>query len=157
MLSRAVAHVDPDTDTNVIGSRPGAVDPPLEEGRAVRRSGEVVVDKSLKLSVGDDLELGGATFEVVGIGDGLRYNFGAPTALLTLRDAQALSFEGNDFVMAVPVAGRVDALPDGFITLTNDDVPPTCGARRERQCRRSTSSATCCGSSPPGSSARSCT
>lgn len=122
VLSRAVAHVDPDTDTNVIGSRPGAVDAPLEEGRGVRRSGEVVVDKSLKLSVGDDLELGGSTFEVVGVGDGMRYNFGAPTALLTLRDAQALSFEGNDFVMAVPVAGRVDALPDGFITLTNDDV-----------------------------------
>ena len=122
VLSRAVAHVDPDTDTNVIGSRPGAIDPPIEEGRAVRRSGEAVVDKSLKLSVGDDLRLGGETFEVVGIGDGLRYNFGAPTALVTLRDAQALSFEGNDFVMAVPVAGRVDALPDGFITLTNDDV-----------------------------------
>jgi putative ABC transport system permease protein len=122
VLSRAVAHVDPDTDTNVIGSPPGAIDPPLEEGRAVRRRGEAVVDKSLGLSVGDDLRLGGDTFEVVGIGDGLRYNFGAPTALMTLLDAQALSFEGNDFVMAVPVTGRVDSLPDGFITLTNDDV-----------------------------------
>ena len=123
VLSRAVAHVDPDKDTNVIGSAPGAIpDPPIEEGRAVRRSGEVLVDKSLGLSVGDELRLGGKTFDVVGIGDGLRYNFGAPTALVTLRDAQALSFKGNDLVMAVPVAGRVDALPDGFIALTNDDV-----------------------------------
>ena len=123
VLSRAVAHVDPDKDTNVIGSVPGAIpDPPIEDGRAVRRSGEAVVDKRLGLSVGDELRLGGKTFDVVGVGDGLRYNFGAPTALVTLRDAQALSFKGNDFVMAVPVSGRVDALPDGFVALTNDDV-----------------------------------
>jgi putative ABC transport system permease protein len=123
VLSRAVAKLDPDKDANVIGYVPGEIpDVAVEDGRELRARGEAVVDKSLGLSVGDELRLGAGTFEVVGIADRLRYNFGAPTVLLTLRDAQALSFEGNDLVMAVPVRGTVESPPEGFITLTNDDV-----------------------------------
>jgi putative ABC transport system permease protein len=123
VLSRAVARVDPDKDANVIGSVRGAIpDLPIDEGREVRARGEAVVDEGLGLSVGDELPLGSETFEIVGIGDRLRYNFGAPTVLLTLRDAQALTFEGSDLVMAVPVQGEVSSLPAGFIALTNDDV-----------------------------------
>jgi len=41
---------------------------------------------------------------------------------MALADAQALAFEGNDLAMAVPISGRIDDLPDGFTTLTNDQV-----------------------------------
>jgi putative ABC transport system permease protein len=123
VLTRAVARVDPDKDANVVGVVPGSnTDPELNEGRQLRRRGEAVVDQTLGLSVGDQLRLGSGTFDVVGVGSKLRYNFGAPTVLLTLRDAQELTFEGNDLVMAVPVRGRLGAPPDGFITLSNDDV-----------------------------------
>lgn len=123
VLSRGVARVDPDKDANVIGVEPGTIDPPeLQGGRQVRDSGEVVVDQSLGLSVGDELRLGTGTYEVVGVADSLRYNFGAPTVLMTLGDAQDMTFEGNDLVMAVPVKGELDAPPEGFTTLSNDDV-----------------------------------
>jgi len=123
VLARGVARVDPDKDVNIIGHVPdGLGTPPVTEGRAPRRSGDAVVDKNLGLDVGDRFRLGSERFRVVGIGDGLRYNFGTPTVSLTLRDAQRLTFEGQDLVMAVAVQGRVDALPDGLTTLTNEDV-----------------------------------
>ncbi len=123
VLSRSVARVDPDKDANLIGYVPGSIPPPpIEDGREVRGRGETVVDQSLGLSVGDDLDVGSRTFEVVGVGDQLRYNFGAPTVLLTLRDAQALTFDRGELAMAVAVDGTPSSLPDGFTALTNDDV-----------------------------------
>lgn len=123
VLTRAVAQVDTKVDTNVIGAEPGGLPPlPLVDGRPVRESGEVVVDETLDRSVGDRLRLGGRTYDVVGVVEGIRYNFAAPTAILTLEDVQALSFEGNDLVMAVPVSGAIETLPDGFATLSNDAV-----------------------------------
>jgi putative ABC transport system permease protein len=123
VLSRAVARVDPDKDANLVGFEPGSIpEPELDEGRAVRARGEAVVDQSLGLSVGDDLELGRETFEVVGVGGTLRCNFGAPSVLLTLRDAQELTFGGNELAMAVGVQGTLDSPPDGFATRSNADV-----------------------------------
>jgi putative ABC transport system permease protein len=123
VLSRAVARVDPDKDANLVVFEPGSIpEPELDEGRAVRARGEAVVDQSLGLSVGDDLELGRETFEVVGVGGTLRYNFGAPSVLLTLRDAQELTFEGNDLAMAAVEQGTLDSPPDAFTTRSNADV-----------------------------------
>ncbi len=123
VLSRAVARVDPDKDANVIGVDPDVIaDVALDEGRAPRARSEVVVDQSLGLSVGDELDLGSGKYDVVGVADKLRYNFGAPTVLMTLRDAQESTFDGADLAMAVVLRGQVDAVPGGFTTLSDDDV-----------------------------------
>ena len=123
VLSRGVARVDPDKDVNVVGYSPGGLGtPPVDTGRAVRRPGDVVVDETLGLSVGDRLRLGNATFRVVGVGDQLRYNFGAPTVFMDIADAQKLTFDGQDLAMAVVVRGEPTRLPRNLATLSNDAV-----------------------------------
>jgi hypothetical protein len=57
-------------DVNVIGTRPGGLGaPPLAEGRAVARSGEVVADTELELRPGDRIQLSGRQLQVVGLAD----------------------------------------------------------------------------------------
>ena len=50
----------------VFGVEPGGLGPKATDGRDAKASGEVVVDDSLGLDIGDDLVLGARTFEVVG-------------------------------------------------------------------------------------------
>ena len=123
VLARGVAHLDPDKDVNVIGFVPGGLGTPsVDSGRAARRHGEAVVDETMGLSVGDRLRLGGDRFRVVGVGSKLRYNFGAPSVYMTLKDAQQLVFDGQDLAMAVPVRGDTGKLPAALGSLTNDEV-----------------------------------
>lgn len=123
VLSRGVARIDPDKDVNVVGYRPGGLGtPPVDTGRDVRSPGEAVVDETLGLSVGDRLALGPKHFRIVGVGDQLRYNFGAPTVFLDISDAQQLTFDGQDFAMAVVVRGTPTRLPGNLSAVSNSGV-----------------------------------
>jgi putative ABC transport system permease protein len=123
VLSRGAARLDPDKDVNVVGFVPGgAGTPPVDSGRSVRGPGEAVVDKSTGLSVGDTLRIGSEKLRVVGVGDKLRYNFGAPSVFVDLKDAQKLTFNGQNLAMAVVVQGVPKHLPANLSVLDNDAV-----------------------------------
>jgi putative ABC transport system permease protein len=93
-------------DVNLIGARPGGLGaPPLAEGRAVARPGEVVADTELGLRQGDRIELSGRQLQVVGLADQVTWYFGTPTLFLALEDAQAVAFDGQPLAMAVLIQG----------------------------------------------------
>jgi hypothetical protein len=93
-------------DVNVIGTRPGGLGaPPLAEGRAVARPGEVVADTELALRPGDRIELSGRRLQVVGLADQVTWYFGTPTLFLALEDAQAVAFDGQPLAMAILTQG----------------------------------------------------
>jgi putative ABC transport system permease protein len=123
VVARSVAHTDEAVDVNLVGYQRGGIGtPPVDEGRAVQRSGEVVVDRSLKQDVGSRIRLGTRPFRVVGVADDLRYFFGTPAAFVSLADAQRLVFGGADLIMAVPVRGQPEQVPAGLTVLGNDAV-----------------------------------
>jgi putative ABC transport system permease protein len=94
----------------------------LAEGRAVRSAYEAVVDRRLDLSVGDSFVLGGRSFVVVGVVDGMSLFGGSPDVLIDLAAAQAVLFEGQDLVTAVAVRGTPRGVPAGLTAMTRDEV-----------------------------------
>ncbi len=108
-----------DKDVMVFGVEPGGLGPKATDGRDAKASGEVVVDESLGLDVGDELVLGARTFEVVGTYSGRTIFAGSPTAVITLDDAQTLAYAGQPLASALLTERTPRALPDGFRALTN--------------------------------------
>jgi hypothetical protein len=82
----------------------------------------VVVDDHLDVDVGDRLDVSGLPARVVGKSGDSRYNFGVNTVYLTLDDARALTFAGEDLASAVIMRGRPSQSISGVAVLTNDDV-----------------------------------
>lgn len=107
-----------DKDVMVFGVEPGGIGPKATSGRDARRSGEVVVDESLGLGIGDHLELG-KRFEVVGTYSGRTIFAGSPTAVITLADAQKLTYAGQPLASALLTERLPTTVPAGFKALTN--------------------------------------
>ncbi len=105
-------------DVMVFGVEPGGVGPKATSGRDAKRSGEVVVDESLGVDVGDKLDLG-KPFQVVGTYSGRTIFAGSPTAVVTLKDAQDLTYAGQPLASALLTARLPSSVPDGFKALTN--------------------------------------
>ena len=105
-------------DVNLLGFEPGGLlRPRLRDGRLPRRAGEVVVDDTLGMEVGDELVLGGREFEVVGESTRMTYFFAIPTVLVRLPDAQAIVYNGAELATTVVTEGvprRVPATLQGF-------------------------------------------
>jgi putative ABC transport system permease protein len=72
-------------------------------------------------SVGERIVVGGKPFRVVGRTDEGRYYFGAPTAFVSLRDAQNIVFNGQPLAMGIGVEGATRA-PPGTTLLSNTQV-----------------------------------
>jgi putative ABC transport system permease protein len=101
LVSRATVRAGKLVDVNLVGYRPGGLGtPPVDEGRAVHGPGEVVVDSSLDVGVGDRLRVGGLDLRVVGTSSAIRFNFGTPSLFVALPDAQRIVFDGRRLVMA---------------------------------------------------------
>jgi putative ABC transport system permease protein len=107
-----------DKDVMVFGVEPGGLGPKATSGRDAKRSGEVVVDDSLGVDIGDGLDLG-KRFEVVGTYSGRTMFAGSPTAVITLADAQDISYAGQQLASALLVERAPGSVPDGFHALTN--------------------------------------
>jgi putative ABC transport system permease protein len=115
LVARAVWLGPPLTDINLIGFRPGGIGaPPLDEGRPVHAAGEVVVDSSLGLELGDELSLRGTRMRIVGRTDGLTFFAGDPTVWMHVGDAQRIVFGGQGLLTAVAIRGAPEELPPGF-------------------------------------------
>jgi putative ABC transport system permease protein len=110
-------------DVNLIGYVPGGVGAPeVTEGRAPKRSGEILVDDKLGNDVGDVVVISGRPERIVGKTGDLRYNFGVHTVLMTIKDAQNLTFAGEPFASAVVTSGVPRERIPGLNVLTNDQV-----------------------------------
>lgn len=91
--------------------------PPTVEGRTATELGEVVVDDSLDVSVGDEILVGGEPFTVVGRSADTSLLAGIPLAFVVLEDAQDLVFRTRDVVSVVLADGDVTAVPDGTVAV----------------------------------------
>jgi putative ABC transport system permease protein len=110
-------------DVNLIGYVPGGVGAPeVTEGRAPKRSGEILVDSKLDADVGSEVVISGKRERVVGKTGDLRYNFGVHTVFMTLADAQDLSFAGQPLASAVITKGVPREPLAGLSVLTNAQV-----------------------------------
>lgn len=107
----------------VVGHEPdGLGSPPIVEGNPASVSGDLVVDSTLGLDVGDDVTVGAMSFTVVGESEDTTLLAGIPIVFMTLADAQNLTFRTTDVISAVLVTGAVDGLPPGAKAMTADEV-----------------------------------
>jgi putative ABC transport system permease protein len=105
-------------DVMVFGIEPGGLGPKATSGRDPKRSGEVVVDDSLGLDIGDEIDLG-RKFDVVGTYSDRTIFAGSPTAVVTLADAQGIAYAGQPLASALLTEKSPSEVPDGYRVLTN--------------------------------------
>jgi putative ABC transport system permease protein len=98
--------------------------PTVVDGRAARADYEAVVDRSLGLPVGAEMNLGGFVFTVVGRSVHRTLNAGIPVVFVSLHDARSLALNNLELSSALVVrgGGLHPLVPDGLHLLTNDDV-----------------------------------
>ncbi len=110
-------------DANIFGHRIGGLgSPPVAKGRAVRTSGEAVVDDSFGVPLGGTVHLGDKSFEVVGLGDGLTLYAGSPNIYLPLRDAQVLLLFGQRLANVIVSRGTPPDVPQDLRVMTTEEV-----------------------------------
>jgi putative ABC transport system permease protein len=110
-------------DLNVIGAVPNGLGAPVaRDGRSIRASGEVVVDRSLDMALGQTLQLGGARFRIVGRTSGVSFNAGTPVVFIPVADAQRLFLEKLPLASAIVVRGTLAKAPPGLRVMTNAGV-----------------------------------
>lgn len=103
-------------DVGTLGS------PPTVEGRTAEVPGEVAVDESMDVDVGDQVVIGGNDFTVVGRTDDTTLLAGIPLVFMVLEDAQDLVFRSRDVISAVLVDGEPTSVPAGTVAVPADDV-----------------------------------
>jgi putative ABC transport system permease protein len=96
--------------------------PPTVEGRAAETAGEVAVDESMDVAIGDVVVIGGGEFTVVGRTDDTTLLAGVPLVFMVLEDAQDLVFRSRDVISAVLVDGEPTSIPDGMVAMPADEV-----------------------------------
>jgi putative ABC transport system permease protein len=110
-------------DINVVAVEPGGVGSPTpDDGKALSGSGQVVVDKTLGIDVGNTLRVGNRPFDVVGKTSGLTFFAGTPTVFMSLPDAQALQMGGAKLATSVATIGVPESVPAGTKQMTNAQV-----------------------------------
>jgi len=100
----------------------GLGSPPLSEGRAPERSGEVVVDKRLGAPVGAHIMLGARDVTIVGRTRGQTLFGGVPNLYAPIGDVQRQSFNGFPLATAILVRGHPARLPSGLHALDRDEL-----------------------------------
>lgn len=107
----------------LVGHVPDALGaPPTVSGRAVAGPGEVVIDDTLEIAVGQEVLIGGEPFVVVGRSRDTSLLAGIPLAFVSLEDAQDLAFRTREVVSVVLVDGPVGSVPGGTVAVPADDI-----------------------------------
>jgi putative ABC transport system permease protein len=105
-------------DINLFAVVPGGIgEPPVIHGRTLQASGEVIVDRELGLDLGDQMEMNGREYQVVGVTKNTTLNGAIPTAFITLEDGQAL-LQGNPVASAIVAEGSPTGTIDGLRVMT---------------------------------------
>lgn len=116
VVRRALPLEDGPLDVTVFGFTSGGLgEPDVAEGRLPRSAGEVVIDSSSGVEIGD--RVGPAT--VVGRTNGLTLNAGAPNLYVRLADARAVALGGEDLVTAFVTRGMPSEPIAGMTTMTD--------------------------------------
>ncbi len=89
--------------------------PPTTSGRAASAPGELVVDSTMDVDVGDRVAVAGAEFTVVGRSDDTTLLAGIPLVFMMTSDAQDLVFKSRDVISVVLVDGAVRGVPAGTV------------------------------------------
>jgi putative ABC transport system permease protein len=122
-LFRTTVYTGKVHDLNLIGIEPGGiVAPKIREGRELRRSGDLVVDKSLGLKLGAHVTIANRVYTVVGRTTGLTYFAGTPVAFMPLSDLQLAVLNGAPLATAIVVTGSISSPPNGYHVLSNSRV-----------------------------------
>jgi putative ABC transport system permease protein len=100
----------------------GLGSPDVVDGRAIAGAGEIVIDRSADVDVGDAVVLSGAPFTVVGLVEDATVLAGFPLAFVDLGDAQDLAFQTRAVVSAVLVDGDAPEAPAGTRVVTSSAV-----------------------------------
>jgi putative ABC transport system permease protein len=124
VVARASLNSDGEAEEVIlVGHQPDALgSPPIADGRAATAPGELVVDSSTGIDVGEQVDVAGRAFEVVGRSKDTTLLAGVPLVFMVLADAQQLVYRSEDVVSAVLTDGEVASVPDGFVTMTRDDI-----------------------------------
>ncbi|HSV39264.1 MAG TPA: FtsX-like permease family protein [Nocardioidaceae bacterium] len=93
-----------------------------DEGEPVRKNNEAVADRRLDLDIGDTFVLGGRTFHVVGLVEGMTMLGGTANAWLSLKAAQGVLFGGEPIVTSILVKGDPEQLPPTLKLMSNEEV-----------------------------------
>jgi putative ABC transport system permease protein len=110
------------TDVLTIGvGLDGLGGPTLVQGSLPAAAGEVVIDKSAKVGLGDEVRLGADAYKVVGLSKGRTLFAGIPLVFMSVADAQQHVYRGLPLVSAVLTVGDVQA-PDGLRAVPSADV-----------------------------------
>ncbi len=139
--AQAIDAIEADTKSAVVVSRSNLLDdgepvdvilfghevgglgtPSLVAGRAVAESGELVVDETAGLEVGQQVTIGGMDLTVVGETENITMLAGTPMAFVALADAQNIVFRSTELIGAVLVDGEIGAIPAGAKVLTAEEV-----------------------------------
>lgn len=123
LVTRQGTRPEPSDDpafTILLGVEPGGLGAPEPRtGRGLRSSGEAVIDSRIDAGVGEDIDVGGRTFVVVGTVHASLFA-ATPAVFVSIDDARELSVAGAPLSSAVLVRGHVGALPPGLRTITPD-------------------------------------
>ena len=124
VIGRETIEHDGETrDVVVIGYEPGGIgQPEVPDGQLPSGEGQIVIDDSSGVSVGDAVDLGGASRVVSGRSDRATMFAGMPIVFVPIDTAQELFYRGQPLAAAVLLDGEPAVLPDGYHTLGNEDI-----------------------------------
>lgn len=104
-----------DVDLNLFGTRPGLIE--VDRGRTIEAAGEVVVDVSAEVPIGDTVTLAGRDLEVVGHTDGTRMFGGGPVVYMELEEMQEMYFNGRPVAQFFASPEPIDP-PEGLASMS---------------------------------------
>ena len=112
------------TDVVLIGHTIGGLGSPQpRKGVAIRAPGEVLVDRTLGVGIGERITLSGTELRVVGTTSHTTLEGGLPVVFVDLETLQAVELGGASVALAVLVDGQpTGSLPAGLKLLTPDQV-----------------------------------
>lgn len=97
--------------------------PDVTEGRPPAAPGEIAIDASSGLAVGDRVPIGSLAFDVVGQTEDATLFAGMPLVHMPVADAQELVYRGQDLATAMVTDGPPPTgLPEGLAALTPAEV-----------------------------------
>jgi putative ABC transport system permease protein len=105
-------------NVNVFGApAQGPGMPKVSSGRTPAGPDEAAVSSTLGSSVGEDLEIGSGSVQIVGIVDDSTALAGQPNVFLTVAGAQQMGYGAQPIVTSIGIRGTPAQIPDGYRTI----------------------------------------
>jgi putative ABC transport system permease protein len=107
----------------MVGHDAGALgEPPTSDGRAATATGEIVIDESVGVDVGDTVTLAGSEVTVVGLSERTTLLAGIPVVFVLTPQAQEITFRDDGLISGVLTSGPAPEVGPGLSVMTSDAV-----------------------------------